>query len=49
MQSSGETLDAREILTLHEADLRELGQTVDIDLEAQRTGLFGQKDFDTVF
>ncbi|MGO8975702.1 MAG: AAA domain-containing protein, partial [Steroidobacteraceae bacterium] len=49
MQSRGQVIDAREILTLHPADLRELGQAVDIDLETQRTGLFGQKDFDTVF
>jgi hypothetical protein len=31
------------------SDLRELGQTVDIDLETRRIGLFGHKDFDTVF
>lgn len=49
MQSRGQVIDAREILTLHPADLRGLGQAVDIDLETQRTGLFGQKDFDTVF
>jgi DNA polymerase III delta prime subunit len=49
MQSRGQVIDAREILTLHPADLRELGQAIDIDLETQRTGLFGQKDFDTVF
>lgn len=49
MQSRGQVIDAREILTLHPADLRGLGQTVEIDLETQRTGLFGQKDFDTVF
>ena len=36
-------------LTLHPADLRGLGQTVGIDLETQRTGLFGQTDFNTVF
>jgi hypothetical protein len=49
MQSRGQIIDAREILTFHPADLRELGRVVDIDLETQRTGLFGQKDFDTVF
>jgi ssDNA-binding Zn-finger/Zn-ribbon topoisomerase 1/DNA polymerase III delta prime subunit len=49
MQSRGQVIDARDILTLHPADMRELGQPVDIDLEAQRTGLFGQKDFDAVF
>jgi ssDNA-binding Zn-finger/Zn-ribbon topoisomerase 1/DNA polymerase III delta prime subunit len=49
MQSRGQIIDARQILTLHPADLRELGHAVDIDLETQRTGLFGQKDFDTVF
>jgi hypothetical protein len=49
MQSSGKIIDAREILTLKPADLRGIGQSVDIDLETQRTGLFGQKDFDTVF
>lgn len=49
MQSHGQVIDAREVLTLHPADLRELVQAVDIDLETQRTGLFSQKDFDTVF
>jgi hypothetical protein len=49
MQSSGKVIDAREILTLRPADLRGIGRPVDIDLETQRTGLFGQKDFDTVF
>jgi DNA polymerase III delta prime subunit len=49
MQLRGQVIDAREILTLHPADLRELGQAVKIDVETQRTGLFGQKDFDTVF
>ena len=49
MQSRGQVIDAREILKLHPADLRELGQTVGIDLETQRKGLFGQTDFDTVF
>ena len=49
MQSRGQVIDAREILTLHPADLRGLGQTVGIDLETQRTGLFGQTDFNTVF
>ncbi|MGH9552173.1 MAG: AAA domain-containing protein, partial [Terriglobales bacterium] len=49
IQSSGQVLDARAILTLRPADLRGLGRPVDIDLETQRTGLFGQKDFDAVF
>lgn len=49
MQSSGQVIDAREILTLRPPDLRELGDTVNIDLEAHRTGLFGQNDFDIVF
>ncbi len=49
MQSAGQVIDARDILTLRAADLRELGNTVNIDLEAKRTGLFGQSDFDTVF
>jgi DNA polymerase III delta prime subunit len=49
MQSSGQVIDAREILELRPADLRELGQTIDLDSETQRTGLFGQKDFDVVF
>jgi hypothetical protein len=49
MQSSGNVIDAREILTLRPADLRGIGRPVDIDLETQRTGLFGGRDFDTVF
>jgi DNA polymerase III delta prime subunit len=49
IQTSGQVLDAREILSLQPADLRGLGRPVDIDLETQRTGLFKQKDFDTVF
>lgn len=49
MQAAGRILDAREILTLRSADLRGLGRPVNIDVETQRTGLFGQKDFDTVF
>ena len=49
MQSGGQVLDARELLTLRPADLRGLGQPVDIDIETERTGLFGQKDFDVVF
>jgi hypothetical protein len=49
MQSSGQVIDAREIITLDPADLRELGDTVNVDLEAQRTGLLGQNDFDSVF
>jgi superfamily I DNA and/or RNA helicase len=49
IQTSGQVLDAREILSLQPADLRGLGRPVDIDLETQRTGLFKQKDFETVF
>jgi hypothetical protein len=49
IQTSGQVLDAREILSLQPADLRGLGRPVDIDLETQRTGLFKQKDFDNVF
>ncbi len=49
IQASGQVLDAGEILSLQPADLRGLGRPVDIDLETQRTGLFKQKDFDTVF
>ncbi len=49
IQSDGQVLDAREILSLQPADLRGLGRPVDIDLETQRTGLFKQQDFDTVF
>ena len=49
IQTSGQVLDAREILSLHPADLRGLGKPVDIDIETERTGLFKQKDFDTVF
>jgi hypothetical protein len=49
IQASGQVLDAREILSLQPADLRGLRRPVDIDLETQRTGLFKQKDFDTVF
>jgi ssDNA-binding Zn-finger/Zn-ribbon topoisomerase 1 len=49
MQSSGQVIDAREILTLDPSDLPELGNIVDIDLEAKRTGLFGQNNFDIVF
>jgi hypothetical protein len=49
IQSSGQVLDAREILSLEPAELRGLGRPVDIDIETQQTGLFGQKDFDTVF
>lgn len=47
--TSGQVLDAKEILSLQPADLRGLGRPVDIDLETQRTGLFKQKDFETVF
>ncbi len=49
IQTSGQVLDAREILSLQPADLRGLGRPVDIDLETHRTGLFKQKDFETVF
>lgn len=48
-QTRGEVLDATDILTLRPADLRGLGRPIDIDIEAQRTGLFGQKDFEAVF
>jgi hypothetical protein len=48
-QMRGRVIDARDVLTLQSVDLRGLTRPIDIDLGEQRTGLFGQKDFDAVF
>jgi len=48
-QTRGRVIDARDVLTLRPADLRGLTPPIAIDLDTQRTGLFGQQDFDAVF
>jgi DNA polymerase III delta prime subunit len=50
MQSGGAVIDVRDVLALYPImnDLRKYGSPFDLSSEAQKTGLFGQADFDMV-
>ncbi|MBT6638574.1 MAG: AAA family ATPase [Candidatus Marinimicrobia bacterium] len=51
IQSKGRVINVRDVLSMYPilSDLKKLGETFDLDLETEKSGLFKQSDFDKVF